>query len=67
MVVHGYLHIALPDCHHCVDLSAGTELLKCLSDIFCLQCVSKIRSILPIIFHVIYGAMCVYSADPFLS
>ena len=52
---YGYLHITLPHYHHYADLHEGIELLKCLSDIFCLQCVSKIMSALSIIFHAIYG------------
>ena len=43
--------------HHYADLSEGTELLKCLPDIFCLECVSKIRSVLSMIFHAIYGTV----------
>ena len=35
------------------------ELLKCLSSIFCLECMSKPRSVLSIIFHAIYGAVCI--------
>ena len=35
----------------------GIELLKCLSDIFCLECTSKIRSFISIIFHAIYGTV----------
>ena len=59
MVVYGYLHITLRHYQHYADLSKSIELLKCLSDIFCLKCVSKIRSVLPIIFHAIYGAVCI--------
>ena len=36
------------------------KVLNCLSDfIFCLECLSKIRSILSMIFHAIYGAVCI--------
>ena len=59
VIVYGYLHITLPNCNHYADLSEGIELLKCLSDIFCLECVSKIRVVLSIIFHAIYGAVCI--------
>ena len=61
MVVYGYLHITLPHHHHHSDLSEGIELLKCLSDIFCLECVSKIRSVPSIIFYAIYRGLCVLS------
>ena len=53
------LHITLHHYHHYAVLSEGIELLKCLSDTFCLECVSKIKSILSVIFHVIYGAVCI--------
>ena len=59
MVVNGYLLITLPHYHHYADLSEVTELPYCLSDIFCLECVSKIRSVLSIIFHAIYGAVSI--------
>ena len=45
--------------HHYADLSEVIELLKCLSDIFCLERVTKIRSVLSIIFHAINGAVCI--------
>ena len=45
--------------HHYADLSEGIELLKCLSDIFCLERVTKIRSVLSVIFHAISGAVCI--------
>ena len=57
MVVYGYLHITIPHHHHYADLSEGNELLKCLSDIFFLGCVSKIISVLSITFHAIYGTV----------
>ena len=53
MVVYGYLHIILPHYHHYADLNEGMELLKCLSDIFCLECLSKIR-----LFHS-HRALCI--------
>ena len=59
MVVYVYLHITLPHYHHYAGLSECIELLKCLSDIFCLECVSKVRSVLLIIFHAIYEAVCI--------
>ena len=59
MVVYEYLHMTLPYYHHYAELSEGIELLKCLSDIFCHKCVSKIMSVLSIIFRAIYGAVCI--------
>ena len=58
-VVSVCLHITLTRYHHYADLSEGIQLLKCLSLTFCLGCVSKIYSILSIIFHPIYGALCI--------
>ena len=55
MVVFVCLHIILP--HY--DLSQCIELLKCLSGTFCLECVSKIKTILSIICQAIYGAVCI--------
>ena len=43
--------------YHNADLSESIELLKCLSGTFCLECVSKIKSVLSIIYHAIYGAV----------
>ena len=57
MVVFLCLHITLPHYHYYADQSQGIGLLKCLSGTFCLECVSKIKSILSIIFHAIYGAV----------
>ena len=59
MVVYGHLHITLPHYDQYADIFEGVELLKCLSDIFCLECVTKIRSVLSSIFHEIYGAVCI--------
>ena len=39
------------------DVSESIELLKFVSGRFCLECVSKIKSTLSIIFHAIYGAV----------
>ena len=47
---------ALHQYHHCADLSEGIE-PKCFSGTFSLECVSKIKSILPVIFHAMYGAV----------
>ena len=57
MVVFVYFHTTLPHYHHYADLSESIDLLKCLSGKFSLECVSKIKSILPIIFHAICGAV----------
>ena len=57
MVKFVCLQITLPHHHHYADLSEGIELLKCLSVILNIECVSKIKSILPIIFQVIYVAV----------
>ena len=54
------LHITLPHYHHNADLSESIELLKCLLDTFCLEFVSKIKSILSIIFMQYLG-LCVFS------
>ena len=59
MVVFVCLHITLPHYHHYADISEGIELLKCLSSTFCLECVSKIKTILSVSFHPIYGAVCI--------
>ena len=56
-VVFVCLHITLPRNHHYADLPECTELLKCLSGTLCPGCVSKIKSILSIIFHAIYVAV----------
>ena len=58
IVVYCYLDITIPHYHQYADLSECIELMKCLSDIFCLKCVSKIRSVLSIISHAIYGTVC---------
>ena len=57
MVVLVCLYITVPHYHHHADLSESFEPLKWLSGKFCLECVSKIKSILSNIFHEIYGAV----------
>ena len=57
MVIFLCLHMTLPHYLHQADLSEGIELLKFLSGIFYLDCVSKIKSMLLIICHSIYGAV----------
>ena len=64
MVIYGYLHITLPHYPHYGDLCEGIELLKCLSDIVCLECVSKMRSVLSIIFHTMHGTLCIVFSLP---
>ena len=59
MVVFDCLHVTLRHYRHHAELSENIELLKCLSGTFCFEYVSKIKSILSIIFPVIYGAMCI--------
>ena len=65
MVAYDYLHITLLHYHHYADLSEGVELLKLLSDIFCLECVSEIRSISQLAF-VQYMGLCVFSLPIYL-
>ena len=57
VVVFVCLHKTLHHYHHDTDVSESIELLKYFSGAFCLECVSKINSILSIIFHAIYGAV----------
>ena len=59
VVIFICLHFTLPHDHHYADISRGIELLNCFSDTFCH--VSKIKSILSIIFHVIYMGQCVFN------
>ena len=66
MVAFDCLHITLPHYHHYADLSENIELLKYLSGTFCLECVSKMKSILSIIFHAIFIIGCAHSSYPFL-
>ena len=57
MVVFVCLLIALPRYHHNADLIESIELLKCFSATFCMECVSKIKSMPTIIFHALYGVV----------
>ena len=63
MIVYGYLRITLPHYQYYADLCEDIELLKCLSDLFYLECVPKIRSVLSIIFHAIYETLCIESVE----
>ena len=42
-----------------IHLSEGSKPSKCLSGTFCFECVSKIKSIVSIVFHAIYGVVCI--------
>ena len=44
--------------HHCADLSEGIELIKCLSDIYFVDCVNTIKHILSVIHYTRCGAVC---------
>ena len=55
MAIFVCLHLTLPHYNRYANVSEGIEILKCLS----VESVSKIKSILLIIFHVIYGAVCI--------
>ena len=57
MVLFVCLHIIPPHYHPYADLSKSIELPKCFSGTFCLECVSKVVSILSIIVHAINGAV----------
>ena len=57
MVLFDSLHITLPHYHHYADLSESIAFLKCVSGTFCLECVPKIKSIISIISHALYGAV----------
>ena len=62
MVLFTCSHTTLLHYHHYEDVSEDTEPLKCLSGTFCLACVSKIKSILSIIFYLIYWAVSIQLA-----
>ena len=57
MVVLIYLPITLLHYHQYTELMKGIKFLKYLSGTFCLQCLSKIKSITSGIFHAIYGTV----------
>ena len=63
MVVFLCLHITLPHYHYHIDLGEGIELLKSLLGTFCLECVSKIKSIPSIIFHAVSGVVRIQLPD----
>ena len=44
--------------HHCAKSSEDIELIKCLSDIFCRVCVSKIKHTLSVIHYTIHYTIC---------
>ena len=52
---------------HTVKDSRGVR--NCLNSVYCVECVSKIKSILSFIFHAMHVTVsrgCMYSAYPFL-
>ena len=51
-----FLHITLSDYHHKADFSEITNYIKCW--VCSVECVSKIKSIISIIFYAIYGVVC---------
>ena len=53
-IVFVYLYNTPPHYHHSANLSEDIEIIKCMSDIFC---VSKIRHILSVIHYTTYGAV----------
>ena len=58
VVVFVFLHIiTLPHYYHSADVVEVIGSLKCLSGTFWRVC--KIKSIFSILFHAIYGAMCI--------
>ena len=61
MVAFLYLHFTLPRYHHYEGVSEGTELLKTCK-VHSGECVSQIKSVLSIIFHAIYGTVCIQLA-----
>ena len=58
MVIFVCLHFTLPQYRHYVGVSEDIELLKCFLP-GTLECMSKIKSILSIIVHALYGAVCI--------
>ena len=56
MVVFVCLHITLPKHYHYAEVPESIELKECAHFV---ACVFKIKPILPIIFHAIYGAVCI--------
>ena len=57
-IVFVCLYITPSHYHHFANLSEDIELMKCLSDIFFVECVSKIEHIISVIHYTIYGAVC---------
>ena len=58
VVVFVYLHIILLHYHLYEDVSEGIELLNACR-VHSVECVSKIKLIISIIFHAIYEAVCI--------
>ena len=59
MVIFVCLHTTIHYYHHYADLSTFIELLKYLPGAFCLECVSKIKPVISVTFHAIYGPVCI--------
>ena len=57
-IVFVCLYITPSHYHHCANLSEDIELIKCLSDIYFVECVSKIKHIFSVIHYTIYGTVC---------
>ena len=55
-IVFVCLYITPSHYHNCANLSVDTELMKCLTDIFCRVC--RIEPILLVIQYSIHGAVC---------
>ena len=58
MVIFICLHITLPHYHHYADISEGIKLVNGIK-VHPVEYMSKIKSILTIIFHAIYGTVCI--------
>ena len=58
MIVFVCLHFTIPHCDHYADVSEGIEFLNTCQEHY-IECVSKIQTILSIIAHAIYGAVCI--------
>ena len=57
MVVFAYLHFTFPHYYHHADVSEGID-WTCL--VQSVEYVSRIKSILSIVFHAIYGLVCIW-------
>ena len=57
-IVFVCLYITPSHYHNCANVSVDIEFMKCLPDMFFVECVSKIEHILLVIHYSIYGAVC---------